>query len=170
MLYHIQTNHESPIMSRQYERAGIVSIEEVFKLIELGNGHFRIHDHRVVLKSSIRLCNFYTNGVKCIHCKVEGIYFAIERSEHVKKNEKDWHLNLYALTYELREILMTRDHIIPKSKGGSDGLKNSQTLCTHCNCKKADKLPDVSTEWINTATDVGDSTREDNFARLYRID
>lgn len=157
-------------MSRHYERAGIVSIEEVFKLINQGQGHYLLHDHRVTVNKSDRLLNFRKNGVVCKHCGIEGIYFAVERAEHKNKKERDWHLNLYALSYELHETLMTRDHIMPRSKGGSDHVRNSQTLCTNCNCKKSDKLPDVAIEWINTTADVGDSTRKDNLARLCRID
>jgi hypothetical protein len=157
-------------MSRHYERAGIVSIEEVFAHInENGVHNSRVFCGHSVGLSSYRIKNFQVNGVFCNHCGVEGIYFAVERADHRNAKENDWHLNLYALTYELHEILMTRDHVIPRSKGGSNLLDNSQTLCTHCNCKKADKLPDVAIEWINTTTDIGDSTREDNLARLCRI-
>jgi 5-methylcytosine-specific restriction enzyme A len=35
---------------------------------------------------------------------------------------------------------MTRDHIIPKSKGGSDHLNNMQTMCTKCNNKKGNSI------------------------------
>ena len=34
---------------------------------------------------------------------------------------------------------MTKDHVIPKAKGGVDRLRNYQTLCFDCNKKKADK-------------------------------
>lgn len=34
-------------------------------------------------------------------------------------------------------VLMTKDHIIPKSEGGSDTLENYQTLCCLCNHMKA---------------------------------
>ena len=34
---------------------------------------------------------------------------------------------------------MTKDHIIPKSKGGKNELSNYQTMCTYCNNEKADK-------------------------------
>lgn len=35
---------------------------------------------------------------------------------------------------------MTKDHIIPKSKGGKDELNNYQTMCVICNVKKGNKI------------------------------
>lgn len=47
---------------------------------------------------------------------------------------------MYALNEHGHEVLMTRDHIIPRSRGGSEGLENMQTMCTKCNSKKGNKL------------------------------
>jgi 5-methylcytosine-specific restriction endonuclease McrA len=39
--------------------------------------------------------------------------------------------------------MITKDHIIPRSKGGKDILDNYQPMCIICNSKKADKLEEL---------------------------
>jgi 5-methylcytosine-specific restriction endonuclease McrA len=40
-----------------------------------------------------------------------------------------------------REFL-TRDHVLPVSRGGGNTWENVVTACSHCNNRKADKLPE----------------------------
>jgi len=81
---------------------------------------------------------FVTKGIKCVNCGIEGKYFAIERGKCDNPNK--FHLNLYGINKHGKEVMITKDHIIPRSKGGKNILSNYQPMCIHCNQKKADKL------------------------------
>ena len=72
----------------------------------------------------------------CVSCGLVGTHFWAEK----KENDISPHLNLYAINKDGHEVLMTRDHIIPKSKGGPDNLHNMQTMCCKCNQKKGNKI------------------------------
>lgn len=145
-----------------YERKGIFSTEDVFK--ELGNS-WAVFDGDVMPVISLRY-KVFARSCACVDCGIVGTYFAKERSakrmrdkivvqkingERVvtvtppevrfKATSLTWHFNLYAMHTDGREILMTKDHVLPKSKGGLDFLGNLQTMCQPCNGQKANFHP-----------------------------
>ena len=74
----------------------------------------------------------FLNQTYCVECGLKASFIAIERSDY---HGGIFHLNLYSLQNGI-EVLMTRDHILPKSQNGSEHIENMQTMCTHCNGKK----------------------------------
>jgi 5-methylcytosine-specific restriction endonuclease McrA len=83
----------------------------------------------------------FAKTLHCAHCDLVGSFFAKER--HINKknnldNNEPYHFNLYAINEEGNEVLMTKDHIIPKAKGGANNIANYQTMCTICNGLKQD--------------------------------
>ena len=50
----------------------------------------------------------------------------------INHGDQSPHFNLYA-EENARLVLMTKDHILAKSKGGTDELANYQTMCSTCN-------------------------------------
>lgn len=95
-------------------------------------------DGDLIKGNSQRYQTFFTKGCKCVVCGIEGKYFVKER--HLQ--DKSYHLNLYAVDDNGDEILMTKDHILPRSKGGIDDINNYQTMCKLCNEAKGNKLED----------------------------
>lgn len=86
--------------------------------------------------SSERLTTFKKN-TSCVCCGIEGSYF--KKTQVVGKDRNSYHLNMYAVDGD-KEILMTKDHVIPKSKGGTDSLDNYVTACVVCNNIKNSSL------------------------------
>lgn len=85
--------------------------------------------------SSVRLQTFKKNLV-CVGCGIQGLYFWAECNPGCF----NYHLNLYGVNEAGDEVLMTRDHIIPRSKNGADTIGNMQTMCHKCNNKKGNKI------------------------------
>jgi 5-methylcytosine-specific restriction endonuclease McrA len=89
-----------------------------------------------VRMTSLRYKLFATKGCVCIKCGLVGWYFSLEK--HGNDTTGKFHFNLYGVK-DGKPVMMTKDHIVPKSKGGSDRLENLQPMCVDCNSKKADK-------------------------------
>lgn len=130
--------------SSQLERKETYSIEEVEEkvkdvLFEKKRNLSKVNfDGDMIKGNSQRYQTFFTKGCRCVKCGIEGKYFAKEK--HLK--DKSFHLNLYAIDENGKEVLMTKDHIIPKSKGGADDISNYQTMCERCNEAKGNRLED----------------------------
>lgn len=74
-------------------------------------------------------------SIVCASCSAKGSYFLLLRNPHAKGRA-----SLELFTEDDR--LLTRDHIMPRSLGGSNDMSNSQTMCLTCNSKKGSKLPE----------------------------
>jgi 5-methylcytosine-specific restriction endonuclease McrA len=75
----------------------------------------------------------FKNNKKCAACSLEGTKMILD----LNPGDNSPHFNLYG-EEKGKLVLMTKDHIIPKSKGGQDVLSNYQTSCFLCNNLKAD--------------------------------
>jgi hypothetical protein len=123
-------------------RKQIYSLEEVFKHVPDTEPGFNLletdFDGDVIKMNSQRYFLFKHKGCKCTApgCTVVGTFFAKER----QKSAKCWHFNLYGINEYGHEILMTKDHIIPKSKGGPNRFANYDPMCFNCNRKKGNNL------------------------------
>lgn len=124
-------------------RKSKVEIEKVLHLVIFespskgkNNPHLRDIEGDLINMSSWRYQTFCTSGLVCVRCGIEGKFFAKEKS---LETDARYHLNLYA-EQDGKEILMTKDHILPKSRGGKDTLSNFQTMCTICNFNKGNTL------------------------------
>ena len=110
--------------------------EENFKVSKDAPKRIEIQGDMVKVAKSLRLRTFMYKGITCCKCGIKGSYFVKEKTE----DQSPWHLNLYALNEDGEEVLMTKDHILPKSKGGRDFLDNMQTMCCICNVKKGNTI------------------------------
>lgn len=124
-------------MVREYYRLGILGVKEVLEAIAQSRP---IHFKGVICQTGgNRLLTYHVHGVHCCvqNCLVQGEYFAIERDYG---QNSQYHLNLYYRSCNGEEVMMTSDHRLPKSKGGSDEINNRQPMCYPHNTQKGNKL------------------------------
>ncbi len=135
----------------QYERKGLYSIDHVLKYVtqEPTGRKPNNKDRPVVIfdGDSIRMDSqryfVFKNSIICSCCGLMALYFAKERSSTIDKKTNLpvpqgglFHFNLYGINANGEEVLFTKDHIIPKSKGGLNHTSNYQTMCSPCNREK----------------------------------
>lgn len=87
----------------------------------------------LVNAKSLRLKTFYHHGTKCVKCKLQASFFALERNQ----TEETYHMNMWGVNSTGEEILFTHDHTLARSLGGKDNINNTKTMCYTCNQEKA---------------------------------
>ena len=95
------------------ERLPLSTIKEIYRRKK---SKTKIGEYEVERRDD-RYLNFITNGFKCAKCGLEGKYVNLECNRKLGN-----HLNVYAIDENGKEILLTKDHIYPKSKGGLDSI------------------------------------------------
>lgn len=118
-------------------RKGIYSLSEIFDKLpersEIGFKKLRAEFDSDSIKITSDRYYLFRESIECVFCGIKGSFFAKEKAVEA---EKSYHFNMYAIDSDGEEVLMTKDHIIPRSKGGKDSLSNYQTCCSKCNTDK----------------------------------
>jgi hypothetical protein len=113
-----------------------------FKLFEQVLKHFNYKiiktepiDNLKNYKYHRRLKVFYHKGLECANpdCDRKGTMIV-----HGQDKGGGMHVDISTDDY----IPMNVDHILPKSKGGSNNIKNLQPMCYICNTTKGNQIPD----------------------------
>lgn len=95
---------------------------------------FRVHP------ISLRYMTFYQKGTACAYCGKVGTHFKLCGDPDSQRR----HFNLFADDGSL----ITKDHIVPKSKGGKDCVSNMQPMCKACNEEKGNYHPEIKVDYI----------------------
>lgn len=85
------------------------------------------------IKNDSQRYQLFRENRTCVSCGLVGEVMKLE----AVSNLGVWtaHFNLYSKSGSL----FTKDHIIPRSKGGPNCLSNYQTMCFKCNQKKGSR-------------------------------
>lgn len=142
-----------PWLHKRYFTFGEFAIDDVLpyvvedKRCEGSRREYVIEGRTYVVKMWSDRYKVFKRSPHCAVCGIEGTRFFLQRA----KNEPETataHFNLYADHPTLGLVLMTKDHIIPKKRGGRDFHSNFQTMCAICNGIKGHQ--DISNDEVLT--------------------
>ena len=148
---------------RSYIRKGTYSINDTLSQLK---PYLNVYETKKVsidfygdkiYANSQRYQTFYYTGIKCTCCGLEASFFAKEKA--YKDNTERYHLNLYGINKDGKEVMFTKDHILPVSKGGRDHISNYRTMCETCNKNRGNDTKKLSlnnrVKIMANKTDIG---------------
>ncbi len=136
------------------------SIEDVLLFLPILGGdkekEYTVNNNTFKVKMYSARYKMFLENLSCVRCGIVGSIFKLERMTDGIIDRA--HFNLYAIhPITGEDVLMTKDHILPRSKGGKDKLPNYQTMCTYCNNDKGNDLEEDRaiygakfTDWISS--------------------
>jgi 5-methylcytosine-specific restriction endonuclease McrA len=117
--------------TREYTIEEVLALATVERNAEAVFEGFRVH------LDSLRYQVFLRSTV-CAHCGLKGTVFLLQQSPGTPPDRA--HFNLFGRTPDGTLVMMTKDHIHPRAKGGKNQIANLQTLCAPCNSKKGKSI------------------------------
>ncbi len=124
-----------------------LSLDEGFELAKLDKNSRIVAGREVSLASGFRLFETLRGTpIRCWHCGCEADQWISCRGQNDNSRPV---LNLFATRHykatkkrAAREqiVMMTRDHIIPKSMGGMDSVENLRPGCELCNGQRGSNM------------------------------
>ena len=127
-----------------------VDLDQGFKVMEEPKGSRLVCGKSVSLPSGAKLFQHMRSSgtpMKCWSCGVEASCFIVNKGSNDRVGPAV--LDFFAETRD-GPVLMTRDHIIPKSYGGVNEVANLRIGCGPCNHTRGNELEADDIEFMRT--------------------
>jgi hypothetical protein len=133
-----------------------VSLEDGFDILSKPKAERLVRGQAVSAASGAALfLSLRGHPIKCYNCGCEATSWIADRHKnHMGKPC----LNLYARRCGV-PVLMTRDHIIPKSLGGVDAVENLRPCCSDCNGLRGNEMTPQEQEFMAAHPHLVDPVR-----------
>ena len=139
-------NKPKIINSQKYERKEGYNPEEILPFLPNPENYpknynlkkiKREYDGDLIKMGSDRYYTF-AKSLECEFCSIKGDRFYKERSmgKNGQPQNGGFHFNLYAINKNGEEVIMTKDHVVARARGGKDNIDNYVTCCKICNEEK----------------------------------
>lgn len=117
--------------------------EDVFPFVSMEDAKrdYRIGEQTYAVRMNSDRYQVFKNNARCVACGLLGTKMILD----MNPGDQSPHFNLYG-EEDGRLVLMTKDHILAKSRGGQESLDNYQSMCAVCNNLKGNydlTLPQV---------------------------
>ena len=132
------------------------SVEDVLPYRKTKKGSTReyvVNKKIYSVKMASHRYQIFAKSTVCACCGLVGSKMILDISHYDFNRNARPHFNLYAV-WDNCFVLMTKDHIVPRSKGGKNDISNYQTMCCLCNSAKSDH--DVTVEELRTFDTVAE--------------
>ncbi len=128
-----------PLVPSQLITIKEFSLDETFKILYSSNPRISLFvgGRRYSVRVNNTRYKLFVKMPYCVCCGLKGSFFLL------RANSSDLPAAYFTLCGRDTSgdlVMLTRDHIVPKSKGGGNGLSNAITLCEHCNRRKGDHI------------------------------
>lgn len=107
---------------------GDFSLEDVLPHAAEGRRVYRVNGEAYSVRMDSERYKVFAENNRCVACGLEGVKMSLEMTG----GDGSPHFNMYGFE-DGRPVLMTKDHIVPKSKRGTNRLDNFRTMCSRCN-------------------------------------
>lgn len=106
------------------------SPEEVFPYITIDDAkrEYVVQGVPYLVRMNSHRYHVFRDNPSCVACGIRGTKLMLD----INPGDQSPHFNLYA-EENGRLVLMTKDHVLARSKGGRDEFANFATLCSLCN-------------------------------------
>ena len=125
-------------LSYSYVRVEQLSVEDGLRMIHAGEPLYK-YGVSLGISSAANDVIRHRHTTECVCCKAKVTHFYLEYARGDEVHNR-LHLHAYCTRADGAEDIMTMDHIIPKSIGGTESMHNSQLMCRTCNATKGNQV------------------------------